>query len=218
MEKSIETIWKEGFIKNNALVAPKLNDLYNQKSIDIVERFKRMYKINRIALVLFAIVLAPVSYLTRMPSMGIMISILFIAVVIVAQKFSKQLDTIDKNKSSYEYLSSFDKWVKNMIAVNSKLSTFIYPYIFIAVASGFWFLDLNDYTLGEKITNFLTNTFPNTYLINGFPLLLITPLSIIIGLLTFFGGKIGKWDINLVYGGILRRLDDLLSDMKELRE
>ena len=50
MEKSIETIWKEGFIKNDALVAPKLNDLYNQKSIDIVEKFKRMYKLNRIAI------------------------------------------------------------------------------------------------------------------------------------------------------------------------
>ena len=28
MEKSIESIWKEGFLKSDALVAPKLNDLY----------------------------------------------------------------------------------------------------------------------------------------------------------------------------------------------
>jgi len=218
MEKSIETIWKEGFIKNDALVAPKLNDLYNRKSTDIVEKFKRMYKINRIALVVFAFVLTPVSFLTKMPSMGIMISILFITVLIIAQKFSKQLDNINKNASSYEYLSSFDKWVKDMISVNSRLSTFMYPYIFIAVASGFWFLDVNDYTLGDKITSFLTNEFPNTYLVNGFPTLLLAPLSIAIGLLAFFGGKIGTWDINLVYGGILSRLDELLSDMEGLRK
>jgi hypothetical protein len=31
MEKSIENIWKEGFLKNDALVAPTLNNLYNQK-------------------------------------------------------------------------------------------------------------------------------------------------------------------------------------------
>jgi len=40
MEKSIETIWKEGFLESDALVAPKLNDLYNQKSIHIVDKFK----------------------------------------------------------------------------------------------------------------------------------------------------------------------------------
>jgi hypothetical protein len=42
------------FFKNDALVAPKLNNLYNQKSIDIVDKFKRMYKINRIAILVFA--------------------------------------------------------------------------------------------------------------------------------------------------------------------
>ena len=29
MEKSIETIWKEGFLEKDVLLAPKLNDLYN---------------------------------------------------------------------------------------------------------------------------------------------------------------------------------------------
>ena len=31
MEKSIESIWKQGFLNSDALVAPKLNNLYNQK-------------------------------------------------------------------------------------------------------------------------------------------------------------------------------------------
>ena len=77
MEKSIETIWKEGFIKNDALVAPKLNDLYNQKSIDIVEKFKRMYKLNRIGIAAFAIIIIPLSYGTKMIYMGIPMSLLF---------------------------------------------------------------------------------------------------------------------------------------------
>jgi len=61
MKKSIETIWKEGFLKNDALIAPKINNLYTQKSIDIVEKFKKMYKINRIGIILFAIIILPVS-------------------------------------------------------------------------------------------------------------------------------------------------------------
>jgi len=218
MEKSIETIWKEGFIKNDALVAPKLNDLYNQKSIDIVDKFKHMYKINRIAIVAFAILIIPLSYITRMIYMGIPMAILFIAISLVAHKFSKQLDTIDKNTSSYEYLSSFNKWVKDMIAVNSKLSTFLYPYVFLAVVLGFWFIDIDGTILGDRFINGFVSEFPTTSLVNGFPILLLIPFFLAIGILAFFGGKIGKWDINLVYGRVLNKLEDLLSDMEELRK
>ena len=44
MEKSIETIWKQGFLKSDALVAPKLNDLYNQKSTHIIDKFNNMFR------------------------------------------------------------------------------------------------------------------------------------------------------------------------------
>ena len=218
MEKSIETIWKEGFIKNDALIAPKLNDLYNQKSIDIVEKFKRMYKLNRIGIVAFAIIIIPLSYITGMIYMGIPMAILFITVTFVAQKFSKQLDTIDKNKSSYEYLSSFDNWVKDMITINSKLSTFMYPYVFIAVVVGFWFIEIEGNILGNMLTSGIISEFPNTFIVSGFPILLLIPFFLAIAILAFFGGKIGKWDINLVYGRILNRLENLLSDMEELRK
>jgi hypothetical protein len=218
MEKSIETIWKEGFIKSDALIAPKLNDLYNQKSIDIVEKFKCMYKINIIAIIIFAILIIPISYVTKMIYMGVPVAVLFITVAFIAQKFNKQLNNINKNKSSYEYLNTFNNWVKDMIAVNSKLSTFIYPYIFTAMMMGFWFIDLNGNTGGTLFVNGFISEFPNTTLVNGFPILLLIPYFIIIGFLALFGGRIGRWDINLVYGGILSRLKDLLSDMEELRK
>jgi len=218
MEKSIETIWKEGFLKNDALVAPKLNDLYNQKSIDIVEKFKRMYKLNRIGVATFAIIIIPLSYGTKMISMGVLMSLLFTVVFFIAQKYSKQLNQIDKNTSSYEYLSSFNSWVKDMTALNSKLSTFMYPYIFIAMILGFWFIQVDEEILGNMFINGLVSEFPTTYLINGFPILLLIPFFLAIGVIAFFGSKIGKWDINLVYGRILNRLENTLSDMEELRK
>ena len=217
MEKSIETIWKEGFLKNDALVAPKLNDIYNQKSIDIVEKFKRMYKLNRIGIILFAIIIVPVSYITKMIYTGIPMAILFTFVSVVASKFNKKLNTIDKNKSSYEYLNSFNIWIKNMVDVNSKLSTFMYPYIFGAVALGFWFIEIDEKNLGDLFINGFISKFPSTPVVYGFPILLVIPFILIIGILAFFGGKIGKWDINLVYGRIIKRLDMLLSDMEKLR-
>ena len=51
MEKSIESIWKEGFLKSDALVAPKLNDLYNQKSEHVVDKVNRLYTINLIVII-----------------------------------------------------------------------------------------------------------------------------------------------------------------------
>ena len=217
MDKSIETIWKEGFLKNDALIAPKLNDIYNQKSLDIVEQFKRMYKLNRMGILVFAIIIIPISYIAKMLYMGIPMALLFIFALVISNKFSKELNSIDKSKSSYEYLSSFDNWIKNIIRVNSKLSTFIYPYIFVALILGFWFFEVDGKVLGDLFINGFLSKFPSSPVVYGFPILLVTPFIGIIGILAFFGGKIGKWDINLVYGRIIKRLDTLLSDMEELR-
>ena len=46
MNQPIETIWKNAFIKDNALVAPKLNGLYEKKSIHLIDKFNKMFKIN----------------------------------------------------------------------------------------------------------------------------------------------------------------------------
>ncbi len=84
MDKSIETIWKEGFLKNDALIAPKLNDIYNQKSLDIVEQFKRMYKLNQIGILVFAIIIIPISYIAKMLYMGIPVALLFIFTLVIS--------------------------------------------------------------------------------------------------------------------------------------
>ena len=43
MEKSIESIWKQGFLNSDVLVAPKLNNLYNRKSIHSIDTYQYMY-------------------------------------------------------------------------------------------------------------------------------------------------------------------------------
>lgn len=217
MEKSIEKIWNEGFLKNDALVAPKLNNLYNQKSIDIVEQFKRMYKINRIAIVAFACIILPVSFLVKIPYMGIGMFILFFILVAIAQKFSTRLEQLDKTQNSYHYLLSFDKWVKEMAATNVAISRFLYPYVFIIMVAGFWFGSIGGDIPGNKLVNIIVLQFPNTYLIFGFPLILAIIALLIIGLLAYFGGRIGDFDLKLGYGRILKKLDTMLADMEELK-
>jgi hypothetical protein len=217
MEKSIETIWKDGFLKSDALLAPKLNNLYSQKSIDIVDKFRRMYKINRIAIVAFAFIILPISFLVKIPYMGIGMFVLFFVIVTIAQKFSKRLNTLDKTQNSYQYLISFDNWVKEMTATNTKLSRFLYPYVFIIMVAGFWFGSIGGDIPGNKFVNFILLKFPDTYLVFGFPLILIIGGFTIISLLAYFGGQIGDFDLKLGYGRILKKLDGILADMNELR-
>ncbi len=218
MEKSIETIWKEGFLESDALVAPKLNDLYNQKSIHIVDKFKSMYRINLIAIIAFSIIFLVVSFFTELAYMGILMFLLFNTVVIVNRKFKRRLEKIDKSQNSYQYLSSFNMWIQEMVRVNTKLSRYLYPYVFLSLILGFWFGGFGGNIPGEEFINNIIIDYPDTYLVFGLPLFGILGVVFIMGLLAFFGGRIGKWDLNIIYGRILKKLKVLLAEMEELRK
>ncbi|RLD23812.1 MAG: hypothetical protein DRI71_04345 [Bacteroidetes bacterium] len=217
MEKSIESIWKEGFLENNALIAPKINDLYNQKSTHLVDKFRRMYRININAIFIFAILILPFTYVTNMPYMGIPMSIAFIVIIIFSSKFKKKLDNIDASQNSYQYLKSFNNWVQDMVAFNTKMSRYLYPFVFLSLASGFWFGSIGDDVPGEEIVSRLLIDYPDMILVFGIPLFVIIGAICMVALLAYFGGRIGMWDLNLVYGGILKKLKGLLYEMDELR-
>ena len=211
MEKSIESIWKQGFLDNNAMVAPKLNNLYNQKSIHIIDKFKRMFRINLNALIIFSFVLLPVSFFVKIPVMGVLMFILFNVIVLVNKKVFKGLNKIEKNVSSYQYLKSFDEWMQAQILINMKMSRFIYPYVFIAMVSGFWFSSSFRETLNRVFGDY------QPYMAYGIPVYWVLAMLLIVVVLAIFGGRIYKWDLNLVYGRILKKLADLIADMEDLR-
>ncbi|MCF6212668.1 MAG: hypothetical protein L3J45_01445 [Flavobacteriaceae bacterium] len=217
MEQTIEKIWKEGFLESDALIAPKLNDLYNQKSIDIVEKFKRMYRINIIGIIFFALVFLPIATLVHIPYMGIPMFLLFMTIVTFAIKFKNKLEAINKNVNSYQYLKSFDNWTKEMTAFNTKMSRFLYPYVFLSMVAGFWFGSFGGNIPGNDLVNRILIEFPDMPMIFGLPLYAVLAFFLIIILLAFFGAKIGEWDLKIGYGRILKRLDSLLTDMEELR-
>ena len=217
MEKSIESIWKDGFLKKDALVVPKLNDLYNQKSIDIVDKFRRMYRINIIGLIVFAVVLLPIATITKIPYMGMPMFILFLTIAFFGSKFKRKLDNINKNLNSYQYLKTFDNWTKEMIEFNTKLSRYMYPYVFLSMVAGFWFGSFGGNIPGKDLVNNLLKAYPDMIMVFGIPLFGLLGVLLVVTLLSIFGGRIGKWDVNIGYGRILRRLDTLLKDMEDLR-
>jgi len=124
MEKSIEDIWKEGFLKSDALVAPKINDLYNQKSIHIIDKFKRMFKINLIAIVAFSFFFLIATFFIGIPLMGAIYFVALTVLVIINKRLFNGLEKIDQGVSSYQYLKTFNQWIQNMIAINKSWQYF----------------------------------------------------------------------------------------------
>lgn len=217
MERSIENIWKEGFLKSDALVAPKINNLYNQKSIHIIDKFKRMFKINLIAIVVFSFVFLIISFFVGIPITGVMFFITLSILVFINKKLLNGLEKIDLGISSYQYLKVFNQWVKKQVSINEKISKFLYPIIFISMILGFWFKDAQGMPLGKRLVNEVLIGFPDIYLVYGIPLIGIVIALLITILLGFFGGQIYKWDLNIVYGRVFRKLKELMNDIESLR-
>lgn len=211
MERSIERIWKEGFLESDALVAPKLNNLYTRKSIHIIDKFTRMFKINLKAIVVFSFVVLVVSFFAKIPVLGVLMFILFNTIVIVNRKLLKGLKEIDKNVSSYQYLKDFDNWMKEQILTNVKMSRFIYPYIFLAMLAGFWFSSSFQETLDEVLGSH------QIYFLKGIPVFWVLGILLITGVLAYFGGALYKLDLKIVYGRVLKKLDEIIADMDELK-
>ena len=217
MEKSIESIWKEGFLKSDALVAPKLNDLYSQKSKHIIDKFKRMFKINLIAIVAFSFIALFMSFMVGIPYMGALMFILLNTIFIVNKKLMNGLGKISKGNSSYQYLKSFNGWMKEQLSVNRKMSRYIYPYCFLSIIIGFWFGSFGGNIPGEDLVKELIINYPDIYLVFGLPLFGILGIISVTVLLAFFGDRIYNWDVNLVYGRVFGKLDEIIADIEELR-
>ncbi|WP_411031743.1 hypothetical protein [Spongiimicrobium sp. 3-5] len=217
MEKSLEIIWKEGFLKHDALIAPRINNLYQQKSRHILDKFKKMFKINLVAIVVGSFVVLLASFFFGIPVTGILLFLILNTIVAVNRKLLKGLLKIDKSDNSYNYLKSFSDWMQQQLLVNAQMASFYYPLIFLAILLGFWFFNMDGTPMGEALVQKFIMHYPDSYLIFGIPVIGIIGVVLIMILLAFFGRKIYKWDVNLIYGRVFKKLNELLADMEELR-
>lgn len=211
MEKSIETIWKDGFLRSDALVAPKLNDLYNQKSTHIIDKIIRMGRINLYAIVIGSSILLTVCLIAGAILGGIILFVALNYLVWMGVQQAKGLKEINKGNSSYEYIKAFDGWLKANTEKFRRVYRYVYPIIFGAAMYGFW-----EYS-HEKLMPELLAQNPDMTFIFGIPLYgFIFGLSVIV-LSAVFSGPLYRLDVKSVYGPVLRKLAEILKDMEELR-
>jgi hypothetical protein len=211
MGKSIETIWKKGFLDSEALVAPKLNNLYNQKSKTIIDKLKRMMKVNIYVIMVFAFLNWGLYTALGTPYTGVVIFFLFMGVCWTSVKKVRTMKNIDVSLSSYDYLKSCNSWLKMAISNNTKIMRFFYPLVFLASLMPI----VHALRSGEVTNAAILNS--GFHLVYGIPTFTWVIAIVIAVLFYVFGGKIYKWDVDLAYSRIFRKLENMIAEMEELR-
>jgi Na+/H+ antiporter NhaC len=213
MKNSIEVIWKEGFLNEKSLVAPKINDLYNQKSKDLVDKMERMSKINRIAIVIIAIVFLVIDYFMDVIWQGVATSIMFLLTAWYSKWQKRNIKTLDHGATSLDYLKSFDRRIKDGLSRSEKVLRFIYPLSFLIGISIMW----SAWNKGP-LTSKMYQEYPDVIFIGSVPLFAWIIAGVATLLMFYFSGRIYRWDVDLVYGRVFRKLEETIAEMEKLKE
>ncbi len=199
MEKSIENIWNEGFLKNESLLAPKITNLYNQKSKLLLERFKRTYQVDNKSLIPLAVIVGIGTAFFGQILLGLYLLFIFLGLYFINRKLLSDLERIEITSSSYIYLLEYRKVINEIINFYTKLIALGFP---LAGLMGYWLYFRNTPIFSDLIKQ-------DFWMVTGIILAIAVGLSLI-GLLSY------KITSELVYGKYIRKLDDIIHDMQEL--
>lgn len=214
MKNSIEAIWKEGFLNEKSLVAPKINDLYNQKSKHVVDKVKRMFRVNLIAIVIMAIVFPIIHYFLDAIWQGAVASVLLLLTAWYNKQHLHGIKTLDQGATSLDYLKSFDQWLKEVLSKSEKIVRFYYPLCFLVAISTIW----SAWNKQEELILKIHQKFPDLIFIGNIPLFALIIVGVITLLMFYFSDKIYKWDVRLMYGRVFGKVEKTIAEMEKLKQ
>lgn len=212
MTKSIEKMWKEGFIKEPELAAPKVNSIYERKSQNLVDKMLHMFNLNIKAIIIGSFVMLALMTAIGAPFLGIYICCLLVPLVVIAKKELAKSYNLSKGQSSYEYITNFNCWLQDSIAKYSQYYKVFYPMLFIGMATQAVLSDA-----GGQIILLLTEKFPTEHMVFNLPYYLLLLLVILTLVIARSSEALYRFDLNLVYGNQFNKLKELIADMEELR-
>ena len=212
MKKTIETTWREGFLKPDALVAPKVNNLYTRKSSHIVDRIQRMLRINQIAVLIGAPIAWGFFSALGMPYGGALLCTAWAGLIVVRRWYIAKFEAPDNSLDSYHYLKAFQGWLKGRMARSKSLQRHIYSVSFIALAIG-----IGESPGGQQLIRHVVESNPGVSLVYGVPLVFVVGVAAIALVVELLGGIIFDFDVNTGYRNVFSRLDRMVAEMEELR-
>jgi hypothetical protein len=214
MKNSIETIWKEGFLNEKSLVAPKINDLYNRKSQHLVDKMKKRFRVNIIIIIILSIVIPVVHYFLDVIWQGVAASVLILLAAWYGKLQMYGLKTLDHGATSLDYLKSFDRWLKDVLLRGKKLARVYYTLCFLIAMSTIG----SAWNKSEELVSETHRKFPNLIFIGNIPLVALIIAGVATLLMFYFSDRIYKWDVRLMYGGVFDKLEETIAEMEKLKK
>lgn len=200
MENSIEKIWTKGFLKEEALVAPKINNLYGRKSKLLIEKLKRTYRTDNRSIIPLALLSVIGFTLIDHMILGVYVMTVMICMFILNKKKLASLERIEVNSSSYEYLLEYREMFFQLKRFYTRLLGLGLPFVgSIGYFLFFW--------KSPVLKDFLQ-------------LELIYIIGILLGLailLSIVGVAAYRLSLKITYGRFIRKLEEMITDMNELR-
>ncbi len=203
MEKSIEQIWKGGFINDKELKAPKINALYNQKSIYLVDRLINNMKVELFTVIILGFFIAIFSTIAGNHIIwGILILLINSVWYIISKKQLKDLKDTKYNSSCYEYLIEISKKIKKITRINAK-NTILSVALILFPMLVYTYYNNQDKTLGQIFG--IDIDLSKSYMFLLIPIAMLIAHGLYLIYLKF-NNKIGN------------KIEILITDMEELKE
>ncbi len=201
MEKSIETIWTKGFLMEESLAAPRINNLYQKKSKLLIEKLKRTYRTDNRSILPLAIIALVGFGLAGHIILGLYVMSLMMGMFLLNKQKLTSLEKISIDKTSYEYLIEYREMFLQLKKFYTQLLGFGLPIAaLIGYALFFWNTSL--------LNDFLKL---NAMYIIGILLVLSLVLSAL-GIMSY------RLSVKLIYGRFIQKLEEMIADMEELRK
>jgi len=213
MKNSIEEIWKEGFLNEKSLVAPKINDLYNQKSKHVVDKVKRMFRVNLIIISILAIIFPIMHYFLDAIWQGVAASVLLLLTAWYGNRLTRSINKLDQGATSFDYLQSFDRWLKDVLSRGEKVARFSYPLYFLIAISTMW----SAWNKGP-ITSKMYLKYPDVTFVGSVPLFAWIIAGVATLLMLYFSDRIYRWDVRLMYGRVFDKVEETIAEMEKLKQ
>ncbi len=205
MEKSIEKIWNESFINEQSLVAPKINDLYNQKSKSIISRIKRTYEIDNKGLIPIAVLVLITSIIFSQYIIGVYGASLIIGLYFFNRNLLNRFNTIDIKSDNLTYLKNYRKIIDYVSKATKNLFMYIIPLVVLSIFILGYFI---------KDTSFLAR-----FISKDTTLIEILGIGVTVVFIIFaIAMTVFKISTKILYGTLISKLDDIIKEIEELKQ
>lgn len=204
MEKSIEKRWNEAFVNEQSLIAPKINDIYNQKSKSVINKIRRTYEFDNKGLLPMAGIVVIGGILLSETIITTYGAFLILSLYFFNTRLLKRFKTIDVKSDNLTYLKNYRSVINSVSKATKKLFIFAIPLAILSIFA---------LAYGVKEQSFLSN-----YISSETSFIGILSVGLMVAIATaMIGYFVYTISTKVLYHSLISKLDGIIKELEELK-